>query len=62
MSFDSKSPIKIVRTKNRLDRGNRDILMNVMYQEELLVEIQLSIKTDKSKFISCSNQFNHFLY
>ena len=33
MSFDSKSPIKIVRTKNRLDRGNRDILMNIMYQD-----------------------------
>ena len=54
--------LKVVRVKNRLEGGNRDILMNFMYKKQLLVEIQLAIKSDKSKFASCSNKFNHFLY
>ena len=28
----------------------------------VMTEIQLCIKSEKSRFIECSNQFNHFLY
>ena len=33
-----------------------------MYREKILVEIQLTIKSEKSNFIECSNKFNHYLY
>ena len=56
------SGIKIIRVKNRLNSGNKDILMNLLYKGEMIVEIQLAIKSDKSKFIECSYNFNHYLY
>ena len=36
--------------------------MNILYKNEIIVEMQLAIKQDKSKFIDCSNKFNHYLY
>ena len=36
--------------------------MNLLYKGEMVVEIQLAIKSDKSKFIECSYNFNHYLY
>ncbi len=59
---DPNSGIKIIRVKNRLNKGNKDILLNLFYKEELVVEMQLAIKSDKSKFIECSYNFNHYLY
>ena len=28
----------------------------------MVVEMQLAIKSDKSKFIECANKFNHYFY
>lgn len=28
----------------------------------MVVEMQLAIKQEKSRFIECSNKFNHYLY
>lgn len=42
--------------------GNKDILINLLYREKVVVEMQLAIKSEKSKFITCSNNFNHYLY
>ena len=36
--------------------------MNLLYKEEMVVEMQLAIKSDKSKFVECSYNFNHYLY
>ena len=36
--------------------------MNLLYRDEMVVEMQLAIKLDKSKFIECSYNFNHYLY
>ena len=54
--------LKIVRVKNRLDTGNRDILINLLYRKTLLVEMQLGVKSNKTHFIQNSNAFSHFIY
>lgn len=54
--------MKIIRVKNRLNKGNKDILINLLYRDEIIVEIQLAIKSEKTKFIECSYNFNHYLY
>ena len=36
--------------------------MNILYKSKIIVEMQLAIKQDKSKFIESSNKFNHYLY
>lgn len=48
--------------KNKLDQGNKDILMNLLYKDTMMVEMQLAIKSEKSKFIESSNKFNHYFY
>lgn len=37
--------MRIIRVKNRLNKGNKDILMNLLYRNEIIVEIQLAIKS-----------------
>lgn len=54
--------MKIVRVKNRLATGNRDILINLMYRNSLIIEMQLAKKSGKSDFIERSNAFNHYIY
>lgn len=41
----------IIRVKNRLNQGTKDILINIRYRNQILVEMQLSIDGDKSNFI-----------
>ena len=36
--------------------------MNIMYRDTVLIEMQLAIKSNKSKFIDCSTHFNHYIY
>jgi hypothetical protein len=62
ISKDHPEKLKIVRIKNRLRSGTNDILMNVRFNESILCEIQLAIKTTTSEFIKCSNMFHHYLY
>ncbi len=54
--------IKIIRVKNRLKLGTNDILINILYKNKYLCEIQLAVKSAQSKFIACSNMFNHYIY
>jgi len=53
---------KIVRIKNRLKDSTNDILINVRFNEEILCEIQLAIKSHASDFIKKSNAFHHYIY
>ncbi len=53
---------RIIRIKNRLASGNKDILMNIVYKNTMVVEMQLAVKQQKSKFIEHSNKFNHYFY
>lgn len=54
--------LKIIRVKNRLKLGTNDILINILYKDKFLCEIQLAVKSAQSKFISCSNSWNHYIY
>ena len=44
MSKEDQQNFKILRVKNRLSKGNKDILVNLLYKNKILVEIQLAIK------------------
>ena len=44
MSKEDQQNFKILRVKNRLSKGNKDILLNLLYKNKILVEIQLAIK------------------
>lgn len=54
--------LKIIRVKNRLKMGTNDILINLLFQEKYLCEVQLAVNATSSKFISCSNLFSHYVY
>lgn len=54
--------LRIVRVKNRLRKGTKDILVNLLYRETMLVEMQIAINSSQSNFIDCSDKFNHYLY
>ena len=43
--------MKIIRVKNRLKLGTNDILINTIYKEKYLCEVQLAVKSITSKFI-----------
>jgi hypothetical protein len=53
--------VTVLRIKNRLNDNNNDIMINLFF-EKMVCEIQLAVQTNTSKFIECSNNFNHFLY
>lgn len=54
--------MKIVRVKDRLEKGTKDILINILYKNTLLIEMQLAVTTNRTKFIDFSNKYNHVLY
>ena len=54
--------LRIVRVKNRLHRGTKDILVNLVYRDTMLIEMQIAINSSKSNFIDCSDKFNHYIY
>jgi len=54
--------LRIVRIKDRLEQGTRDILINLMYRDTTLVEMQLAVKGSKSKFIEQASKLGHYLY
>ena len=62
LSKVSPKVLKIIRVKNRLKLGTNDILINVLYKDKFLCEIQLAVKSAQSKFIACSNSWNHYIY
>ena len=62
MSEKHPEEMEIIRVKNRLNSGTKDILVNILFKKKIVVEIQLGIHTDQSNFIKLSDKFNHFLY
>ena len=54
--------LRIARVKNRLNTGNRDIFVNVMYRNKLMVEMQLNLTSKSNKFIEYSGKFSHYIY
>lgn len=52
----------MIRVKNRLSEGTKDILINMKFRQKLLVEMQLAIDEETSKFIKLSDKANHFIY
>jgi len=53
---------KIYRVKNRLKTGTNDILINFLFKGKYLCEVQLGVTANTSKWIKCSNKFNHYIY
>ena len=53
---------KIVSVRDRLAYVTKDILVNILYRNTIVVEMQLGIKSDRSRFIECSDKMNHFIY
>ena len=54
--------MKILRIKNRLETGNKDIMINLVFRDSVVVEMQLKVDDSKLNFITCSNLFNHYIY
>ena len=51
-----------MKVKDRLNKDTKDINIHMLYKKKILVEVQLAIRQDSSKFISSSNKIQHFLY
>ena len=63
-SISRKKPdlFKIIRVKNKLDMPTKDILINVLYRNILVIEVQLAVKTEKTPFSMNLSKFHHFIY
>lgn len=60
---DPDDPFTIVRIKDRLSTGTRDILINATFTPGGLVgEIQLAVISNIDKKQELLDQYNHFLY
>ena len=57
-----KKLIKIIRVKNRLESGTRDVLINIMFNEICPCEIQLAVASQLDQKQVYFDKFNHFLY
>ena len=62
INYHQSDLFKIVTVRNRLSGVTKDILVNIMYRNKIVIEMQLGIKSDKSRFIECSDKMNHFIY
>lgn len=62
LSLQFPDRMKIIRVKNRLTKSTNDILVNVKFNNLITAEVQLAVKTNASHFITCSNNFCHYLY
>jgi hypothetical protein len=55
-------PFKIVRIKDRLNLGTRDILINILFMNLFLCEIQLAVEEYVDSKQVSYDSFSHFLY
>ena len=53
--------LRIVSVRNRLTYITKDILINLMYRDSIVIEMQLGVKVE-SKFIENSDKMNHLIY
>lgn len=58
----NKDKFSIVRIKDRLNQGTRDIMINAQINKGLVCEIQLSVTSNTDKKQELLDQYNHFLY
>lgn len=54
--------IKIIQVKDRLETGNRDVLINFMFDGICPCEIQLACASNDDQKQTYFDKFNHFLY
>jgi hypothetical protein len=59
---DESDFFKIVRIKDRLELGTRDILINVSYKGKILCEVQLAVTDEIDTKQQAFDAFNHYLY
>ena len=55
-------PFKIVRIKDRLNLGTRDILVNILFMNTFLCEIQLAVEEYVDSKQVTYDSFSHYLY
>ena len=62
--ISDKNPkfLKIIRVKNRLEEGTRDVMINIRFYEKITAEIQLAIRSESKKYTEDSTEINHSLY
>jgi hypothetical protein len=58
----NKDKFNIVRIKDRLNQGTRDIMINAQINKGLPCEIQLSVTSNTDKKQELLDHYNHFLY
>jgi hypothetical protein len=61
---DCKHPsiLRIVRIKNRLEKKDNDVLINLYFMDRIECELQLSIRSPNQHHHQDHSAFNHFLY
>ena len=62
ISDDESEIFKIIRIKDRLSLGTRDILININFMNKILCEIQLAVTDEIDKKQKMYDSFNHYLY
>lgn len=62
--MDERQPdlFKIVKIKDRLDMGTKDILINILFMKKILCEIQLEINDEVDEKQKVYDSFNHYIY
>ena len=53
---------KIVRIKDRLEMGTRDIMINILFMKKVLCEVQLAVTDEIDEKQKMFDGFNHYLY
>ena len=53
---------KIVRIKDRLEMGTRDILINLLFMKKIVCEVQLAVTDNMEEKQKMFDGFNHYLY
>lgn len=61
-SENNRQRFKVVRIKDRLSLGTRDIMINAQINRGLVCEIQLSVTSHSDKKQELLDSYNHFLY
>jgi hypothetical protein len=60
--INKNDKFRIVRIKDRLHLGTRDIMINARINKGLTCEIQLAVTSTSDKKQELLDQYNHFLY
>ena len=54
--------LKIANVRSRHDYVTKEIKINLLYRNKMVIKMQLGIKSECSLFIKYFNNFNHFIY